>query len=217
MKQSTRAMAFKIIDATDGPSLRRLLERSRRSDRALDRSVRHIVDGVRDGGDSALLRFARRFDRVQGSLEIPDAEMRRAPRTVDRDVRRAIAQAAKHITRVARRQLPKSSRTRIAPGVSVEQRVEPLARVGCYVPGGRFPLPSALLMTAIPARVAGVAEVIVVCPRPEPVVMAAAVEAGVTRLFPVGGPHGVGGLASGTPPYPLGVKLWGPGNRYVAA
>jgi histidinol dehydrogenase len=217
MKQSTRAMTFKIIDATDGPSLRRLLERSRRSDRTLDRSVRHIVDGVRDGGDSALLRFARRFDRVQGSLEIPDAEMRRAARTVDRDVRRAIAQAAEHITRVARRQLPKSSRTRIAPGVSVEQRVEPLARVGCYVPGGRFPLPSSLLMTAIPARVAGVAEIIVVCPRPEPVVMAAAVEAGVTRLFRVGGAHAIAALAYGTATIPRVDKIVGPGNRYVAA
>src|SRR4029434_10374624 len=198
MKQSTRAMAFKIIDATDGPSLRRLLERSRRSDRALDRSVRHIVDGVRDGGDSALLRFARRFDRVQGSLEIPDAEMRRAARTVDRDVRRAIAHSEEHITRVATRTVPKSSRTRIAPGVSVEQRVEPLARVGCYVPGGRFPLPSALLMTAIPARVAGVAEVIVVCPRPEPVVMAAAVEAGVTRLFRRGGAQALAAFEDAT-------------------
>src|SRR5262245_60715618 len=117
MKQTTR-MTLKIIDATDGPSLQRLLERSRRSDRAFDRSVRHIVDSVRHGGDSVLLRFARKFDQVQGSLEISDAEMRRTARTVDRNVQRAIAQAAKHITRVARRQLPKSVRTRIAPGVS---------------------------------------------------------------------------------------------------
>ena len=100
MKQNT-AMTLKIIDATDGPSLHRLLERSRRSDRAFDRSVRHIVDSVRNGGDSALLRFARKFDRVQGSLEISDAEMRRTARTVDRNVQRAIAQAAKHITRLA--------------------------------------------------------------------------------------------------------------------
>jgi histidinol dehydrogenase len=216
VKQST-AMTLKIIDATDGPSLHRLLERSRRSDRAFDRSVHHIVDSVRNGGDSALLRFARKFDRVQGSLEISDAEMRRTARTVDRNVQRAIAQAAKHITRVARRQLPKSARTRIAPGVSVEQRVEPLARVGCYVPGGRFPLPSSLLMTAIPARVAGVAEIIVVCPRPEPVVMAAAVEAGVTRLFRVGGAHAIAALAYGTATIPRVDKIVGPGSRYVAA
>ena len=86
----------------------------------------------------------------------------------------------------------------MVPGVSIEQRVEPLARVGCYVPGGRFPLPSSLLMTAVPARVAGVREVIVVCPRPEPAVMAAALEAGVTRLFRIGGAHAIAALAYGT-------------------
>ena len=86
----------------------------------------------------------------------------------------------------------------VAPGVSIEQRVEPLARVGCYVPGGRFPLPSSLLMTAVPARVAGVREIIAVCPRPEPAVMAAALEAGVTRLFRVGGAHAIAALAYGT-------------------
>ena len=210
-------MTFRIIDASDGPSLSRLLERSRRQDRTLDRSVRRIVDGVRDGGDPALVEFARKFDRVHGSLEISETEMCRAARTVDSGVRRAIARAAKHIRRVARRQLPKTSRTRIAPGVSVEQRVEPLACVGCYVPGGRFPLPSSLLMTAIPARVAGVAEIIVVCPRPEPVVMAAAVEAGVTRLFRVGGAHAIAALAYGTATIPRVDKIVGPGNRYVAA
>jgi histidinol dehydrogenase len=101
--------------------------------------------------------------------------------------------------------------------VSVEQRVEPLARVGCYVPGGRFPLPSSLLMTAVPARVAGVREVIAVCPRPEPAVMAAALEAGVTKLFRVGGAHAVAALAFGTKTVPRVDKIVGPGNRYVAA
>ena len=105
----------------------------------------------------------------------------------------------------------------MAPGVSVEQRVEPLARVGCYVPGGRFPLPSSLLMTAVPARVAGVREIIVVCPRPEPAVMAAALEAGVTRLFRVGGAHAIAALAYGTATVPRVDKIVGPGNRYVAA
>ena len=105
----------------------------------------------------------------------------------------------------------------VAPGVSVEQRVEALARVGCYVPGGRFPLPSSLLMTAIPARVAGVGEIIAVCPRPEPAVMAAALEAGVTRLFRVGGAHAIGALAFGTATIPRVDKIVGPGNRYVAA
>ena len=101
--------------------------------------------------------------------------------------------------------------------MSIEQRVEPIARVGCYVPGGRFPLPSSLLMTAVPARVAGVREIVAVCPRPEPVVMAAALEAGVTRLFRVGGAHAIAALAYGTATIPRVDKIVGPGNNYVAA
>jgi histidinol dehydrogenase len=148
---------------------------------------------------------------------VPLAEMRRAAATVPREVRAAIRDAARNIRTVAKRQVPKGWRVRVAPGVSVEQRIEPLGRVGCYVPGGRFPLPSSLLMTAIPARVAGVREVIAVCPRVEPVVMAAALEAGVTRLFRVGGAHAIAALAYGTATVPRVDKIVGPGNRYVAA
>src|SRR5262249_48481887 len=126
------------------------------------------------------------------------------------------AEASRHIARVSKTQLPARRRTRVVRGVSIEQRVEPLARVGCYVPGGRFPLPSSLLMTAIPARVAGVGEIIVACPRPEPAVMAAALEAGVNRLFRIGGAHAVAALAYGTSTVPRVDKIVGPGNRYVA-
>jgi histidinol dehydrogenase len=136
---------------------------------------------------------------------------------VSAEVRRAIAQAARHIARVASRQIPKHFDVEVAPGVVIEQRVEPLASVGCYVPGGRFPLPSSLLMTAVPARVAGVRDIVVACPRPEPAVMAAAVEAGVTRLFRMGGAHAVSALAYGTETVPRVDKIVGPGNRYVAA
>src|SRR5207248_3781574 len=104
-----------------------------------------------------------------------------------------------------------------APGVSIEQRIEPIARVGCYVPGGRYPLPSSLLMAAVPAAVAGVREVIAVCPRPEPVVMAAALEAGVSRLFRLGGAHAIAALAYGTESVPRVDKIVGPGNRFVAS
>ncbi len=95
--------------------------------------------------------------------------------------------------------------------------MRPLDRVGCYVPGGRYPLPSSLLMTAIPARVAGVAEIIAVCPRPDPVVLAAAEAAGVTRLFQLGGAHAIAALAFGTATIPRVDRIVGPGNRYVAA
>ena len=113
--------------------------------------------------------------------------------------------------------MPKGSRTAAWPGVVVEQRVTPLARVGCYVPGGRYPLPSSLLMTAIPARVAGVGEVIACCPRPEPAVLAAALEAGVSRLYRIGGAHAVAAMAYGTASVPRVDKIVGPGNAWVAA
>jgi histidinol dehydrogenase len=206
-----------VIDASDARALDGLLTRGRQQDRALDRRVRAIVDRVRSDGDAAIDRFARRFDRVTGSIEVSREEMLDGAARVPLDVRRAIRQAASHIARVARRQLPKTSRIAVAPGVTVEQRVEPLACVGCYVPGGRFPLPSSLLMTAIPARTAGVATVIAVCPRPEPAVLAAAVEAGVNRLFRIGGAHAIAALAYGTPAIPRVDKIVGPGNRYVAA
>jgi histidinol dehydrogenase len=208
---------MRIIDGSNARALDRLLAADRRADGAFDRRVRAIVDRVRKGGDRALARFARRFDGAGPPLEIGADEMHSEAARVPADVRRAIRRAAGNIARVAFRQIPKHWDLEIAPGVLVEQRVEPLARVGCYVPGGRFPLPSSLLMTTVPARVAGVREIIVCCPRPEPVVMAAAIEAGVTRLFRVGGAHAIAALAYGTETMPRVDKIVGPGNRYVAA
>jgi histidinol dehydrogenase len=175
------------------------------------------VASVRRDGDRALLRYARKFDRLEGPLEVTADEMREAATAVPRAVRVALRAAARNIRTVARRQVPRGWRTRVAPGVSVEQRIVPLDRVGCYVPGGRYPLPSSLLMTAVPAAAAGVREIVVVCPRPEPVVMAAALEAGVSRMFRVGGAHAVAALAYGTRTVPRVDKIVGPGNRYVAA
>jgi histidinol dehydrogenase len=143
--------------------------------------------------------------------------MREGAQRASVSVRRALGEAADHIRTVSRRQVPKGFRVTTAPGVLVEQRVIPLDRVGCYVPGGRYTLPSSLLMTAIPAQVAGVADVIVACPRPEPIVLAAAIEAGVTRLFQMGGAHAIAAMAYGTETVPQVDKIVGPGNRYVAA
>jgi histidinol dehydrogenase len=207
---------LQIIEASSRRALEQFLARDRGADRAFERRVTAIVERVRAGGDRALLGFARRFDGVRPPLEVSLEEMRAVAAGVPADVRRAIRQAARHIARVAARQIPKGGSVEVAPGVSVQQRVEPLARVGCYVPGGRFPLPSSLLMTAVPARVAGVPEIIAVCPRPEPAVMAAALEAGVTRLFRVGGAHAIAALAYGTGTIPRVDKIVGPGSRYVA-
>jgi histidinol dehydrogenase len=208
---------LKIVNSTNGRAVRALLSPERVRDAATDRRVARIVADVRRQGDAALLRYARSLDRLDGPMAIPIDEMRRQAARVSPAVRAAIAVAARNIRGVATRQIPRKWKTNIAPGVSVEQLVVPLDRVGCYVPGGRYPLPSSLLMTAIPAAAAGVHEVVVVCPRPEPVVMAAALEAGVSRLFRVGGAHAIAALAYGTASIPRVDKIVGPGNRYVAA
>ncbi|MGB7219558.1 MAG: histidinol dehydrogenase [Vicinamibacterales bacterium] len=208
---------MRIVSATDRAAITRLLARRERRDPVFERRVRRIVERVQAGGDRALVDFARRFDHVEPPLEISAGDMRRQAASVSADVRRALGRAARAIARVASRQMPAHWDLEVVPGVSVEQRIEPIARVGCYVPGGRFPLPSSLLMTAVPARVAGVGEIIVVCPRPDPVVMAAALEAGVTRVFRVGGAHAIAALAYGTKTIPRVDKIVGPGNKYVAA
>ena len=169
------------------------------------------------GGDAALKRYARDFDDLTGSIEVPKRAWETEARTLDRAVRAAIARAARHIRSVSRRQVPRGWRHTVAAGVSVEQRVVPLSRVGCYVPAGRYPLPSSLLMTAIPARAAGVREVVVCCPRPDAAVFAAAIEAGVDRLFRVGGAHAIAAMAYGTRTVARVDKIVGPGNRWVSA
>jgi histidinol dehydrogenase len=208
---------LRIVESTNRSAVRALLSPERVRDAATDRTVARILGDVRRGGDAALLRYARRFDRLDGPIEVSLAEMRQAAATVPRPVRAAIREAARNIRLVAKHQVPRGWRARVAPGISVEQRVIPLDRVGCYVPGGRYPLPSSLLMTAIPATVAGVEDVVAVCPRPEPVVMAAALEAGVSRLFRLGGAHAVAALAYGTDTVPRVDKIVGPGNRFVAS
>jgi histidinol dehydrogenase len=208
---------MRIVDAADRDAIRELLSPQRVRDRKTDRRVAKIVADVRAHGDEALLRYARTFDRLDGDIEVSRQEMVKAARTVPTAVRRAIRTAAKNIRSVAKRQVPRGWKTRVAAGVSVEQRIVPLDRVGCYVPGGRYPLPSSLLMTAIPAAAAGVREIVVACPRPDAVVMAAALEAGASRLFRLGGAHAIAALAYGTASVPRVDKIVGPGNRYVAS
>jgi histidinol dehydrogenase len=208
---------MRIISASDARALGRLLDRHPSRDAGLERRVAAIVADVRKGGDRAVVAYARRYDDLDGPLEVSARERAAAVKATPPAVRRAIRLAARHIREVARHQVPRPVRIRVAEGVVVEQRVTPLERVGCYVPGGRYPLPSSLLMTAIPARVAGVAEIIAICPRPTPVVLAAAAEAGVDRVFRVGGAHGVAALAYGTATVPRVDKIVGPGSAYVAA
>jgi histidinol dehydrogenase len=206
-----------IVRSTDATAVERLLSVTRIHDAATERRAARIVAEVRTNGDRALRRYAHELDGLVGPIEVPQHEWKSRARQVPRDVRQAIARAADHIRQVARAQMPRGFKLSVAPGVGVEQRVIPLDRVGCYVPGGLYPLPSSLLMTAIPARVAGVAEVIAVSPRPHPLILAAAVEAAVDRFFQMGGAHAIAALAYGTTLVPRVDKIVGPGNRWVAA
>lgn len=208
---------MKILSSGNTKAVDSLLRSSTGGDRTIAATVAAIVSAVRKRGDAALLQYARRFDRLKGALEVSRDEIDEQAARVSPKVRAALDAAARNIATVARRQRPQGWKVSPQPGVTVEQRVTPLDRVGCYVPGGRYPLPSSLLMTAIPARAAGVREIIVACPRPEPIVMAAARAAGVTRLFRMGGAQAIAALAYGTKTVPRVDKIVGPGNQYVAA
>jgi histidinol dehydrogenase len=208
---------MRIVSSSNRIAVSQLLAVERVRDRSTVRGAEQIVSGVRRGGDVALKRYARRFDGLTGSIEVPRAQWEAQARTLPADVRTAIKRAAGNIRSVAKRQVPRGWRHNVAPGITVSQRVTPLQRVGCYVPAGRYPLPSSLLMTAIPARAAGVEDVIVCCPRPDAAVFAAAIEAGADRLFQVGGAHAIAAMAYGTRTVPRVDKIVGPGNRWVSA
>lgn len=208
---------IRIVQSSNRREVEALVSPTVIRDAATERAARRIVDRVRQEGDAALVAYARRLDGLRGAVEVTRKQIEAGAAATPPAVRTAIRRAAAQIRKVAKRQVPRGWRLDVAPGVQVEQRVIPLGRVGCYVPGGRYPLPSSLLMTAIPARVAGAGEVVAVCPRPEPSVMAAALEAGVDRLFRIGGAHAVAALAYGTRAVPRVDKIVGPGSRWVSA
>jgi histidinol dehydrogenase len=181
--------------------------------------ARRIVDSVRRGGDGALLRLRSRLDRLSSHapLLIPEVEMRLAWESTPEPVREALKTAARNIRAFATRQRPKEFSLKVARGVTTGQRILPLDSVGCYVPSGRYPLPSTLLMTVIPAQVAGVPRIVVVSPHPAKETLAAATLLGITELHRVGGAHAIAALAYGTASLPRVDKIVGPGNAWVTA
>jgi len=211
---------LRIIRSTDKAAIARF-ERARQSSLAeAERVARRILDAVRRGGDRALIRYSRRLDHIDLRREgftVSQDEVRRAYHEVPLGFVGALRVAAKNIQAVARRQLPRAWQIRNRTGVKVGQIIRPLERVACYVPGGRFPLPSTVLMSVIPAQVAGVREVIITSPRPAPAVLVAADVLGVKRIFRLGGAQAVAAFAFGTASVPRADKIVGPGNRYVAA
>jgi histidinol dehydrogenase len=189
-------------------------------DAGVQRTVRAIIGAVRRRGDAALLGFARRFDKATASsvarLEVGRPALARALRTAPRNEVAALRQAAGRIRRFHARQLAKSWSYVERDGTRLGQTVTPLERVGLYVPGGKAAYPSSVLMNAIPAKVAGVGEVVMVSPNPAPLVLAAAALSGVDRVFTLGGAQAVAALAFGTRTVPRVDKIVGPGNAYVA-
>jgi histidinol dehydrogenase len=193
-------------------------------DAELTAAVQAILRDVRRRGDEALVEYTRRFDQRELSraeLEVPASRLDSAAASLAPDLRMALEQAAARIRAFHLRQVQQGFAYDDGSGVRLGQRVTPLDRVGIYVPGGRAAYPSSVLMNAIPARVAGVGEIVMAVPAPRgdlnPSVLAAAHIAGVDRVFGVGGAQAIAALAWGTETIPPVDKIVGPGNRYVAA
>lgn len=201
-----------------------LLAAAAAADATVDAEVAAILHAVRAGGDAALIEYTARFDgRVVSAdgLEIPRARLAAAAAELDPALRAAIEHAAERIRDFHARQQQQSWDYQDAAGLRLGQRVTALDRVGIYVPGGRAAYPSTVLMNAVPARLAGVGEILMTAPAPggelNPAVLAAAHCAGVDRVFAVGGAQAIAALAFGTETVPAVDKIVGPGNRWVAA
>jgi histidinol dehydrogenase len=211
---------MRILEGAKKDRFVRRLERRGAMDLAeVEPAVRRIVGNVRRNGDRALRRHAMRWDGLgrDEPARVPEADLLQAWQRTPSELREAITQAADNIRRYCEWQKPLTWRREIHPGVCVGQLVRPLESVGCYVPGGRYPLPSTLLMTVIPAQVAGVPEIRVVSPRPAQATLAAAGFLGVREFYRVGGAQAIAALAYGTGSIARVNKIVGPGNRYVTA
>jgi histidinol dehydrogenase len=208
---------MRIVPSSDRDAIDRLVVRDAARDLTVERQASRIVADVRGRGDSALREWSKKLDGRSSLEPLSRAELGAGWKATPAAVRKALRVAIDNLARVATKQVPQPFTVNVAAGHRIEQRVQPLERVGCYVPGGRYPLPSTLVMTAVPARVAGVKEIVVVCPQPAPAVLAAAVEVGVTNVYAIGGAQAIGALAYGTESIPRVDKIVGPGNAWVAA
>jgi histidinol dehydrogenase len=210
---------------TQGRSARQaealLVQLERRGGSSLDSvlpTVRKILRDIRRQGDRALISYAMKFDSLTPNtpLLVSPEETAAAWQQLDPSLKQALQTAARNIRAFAQRQMPKSWQSASA-GLTTGQLVRPIESAGCYVPGGRHPLPSTMLMTVIPAQVAGVPRIVVTSPRPAPETLATAHLLGVTEFYRLGGAHDIAALAYGTESIPRVAKIVGPGNLYVTA
>ncbi len=180
--------------------------------------VAPILEAVRREGDAALLRYARQFDSIGDQpLRVPQDELIAAALNMNHAVWTAAETARNHIHAFAVTQIPSEHTTEFSPGRQLGQIVRPIEAAGCYIPSGRYPLPSTLLMTAVPAQAAGVTRIVVTTPNPSPEILGCAHMLGLTDVFRVGGAQAIGAMAFGTESVPKVDRIVGPGNVYVAA
>jgi histidinol dehydrogenase len=207
---------LKLTSAVEKHLLRARHER----DREAERIATGIIADVRKRGDAALAAWAKKLDGIQlGRIGfwVSQREIKAARKQVSAEFLRAIRHAERNIRRVAEKQLPGPWSLEVEPGVTVSQLVRPVDSIGCYIPGGRFALVSTLLMTVTPAQVAGVPRITVVCPKPNPELLAAASLLGVMQIARIGGAQAIAALAYGTENIMRVDKIFGPGNRFVTA
>ncbi len=212
---------IRIVARTDtdfASCVQALCDRAAAIPDGIENAAREVIRTVRAGGDAAVRELTQRFEeRRLDRLELPPAEWQDAPDRIDPAVRAAMEHAARRIRAFHERECYPSFEMEPTPGIRVGLRVAPLRRVGIYVPGGKALYPSTVLMTAIPARVAGVSEIVMTTPGPSPETLAAAKIAGVDRIFAIGGAQAIAAMAYGTESVPRVDKIVGPGNAYVAA
>jgi len=203
------------------PSVEKKLLRARQQhDVEAQKIAGEIIHDIRRRGDAALSAWVKKLDDIdlqRESLWIAEEEIRAARKQVSRDFLRALEHAARNVRRVAEKQLPKPWTMEVEAGVKIGQLVRPIDSIGCYIPGGRFALVSTMVMTVVPAKVAGVRHIHVVCPRPNDALLAAASVLGVTRVARMGGAQAIAALAYGTRRVARVEKIFGPGNRFVTA
>jgi histidinol dehydrogenase len=210
---------MRIVKLT--PALEKQLLRARQHrDLEAERIAARIIEDVRRRGDSAVFAWAKKLDRInlrRDGVWISRREMSAAAQSVGEDFVRAVKHASRNVRCVAEKQLPRPWTIEVEHGLNIGQIVRPIETIGCYIPGGRHALVSTLVMTVIPASVAGVQRIVVVCPRPNAELLAAAHLLGVAEVARIGGAHAIGALAYGTKNLPRVEKIFGPGNRFVTA
>ena len=199
---------------------KRLLAARKSRDVQAEKVAATIIADIRRRGDGALLFWTKKLDGInlaRQGMWVSQHEIEEAQKSVGADFLRAMKHAIANVRKVAEKQLPRNWSMEVEPGVNIGQRVRPIETIGCYIPGGKSTLLSTLVMTAVPAQVAGVKRIVAVCSRPNHELLAAAGVLGVSEVARIGGAQAIAALACGTKTIPRVDKIFGPGNRFVTA